>query len=397
MGAARRGVPCKGERSGACGAADRRTGGRSCGTAENAGGDTACDTCGDEKTAKRGSFRRLTGPCGIRAAVAAFLALSLAAVSCACTAEEKQAAGGTHPPLVLSPHGTADPSESEGPLFGDGLPPSATTAQPETAAPTERPVFSETFPFTGGAYCILDADSGSVLLARNGEEQLYIASLTKLLTALVAVDYFEMDEKIEVRAGYLDLIRANPDIDAYGMKEGQSYLVEDLLKMLLLRSYGDAALALQYGTEERTGKNFLDLMNEKAAVLGMSRSHFDNPIGLDTGNDFPNNYSTAQDAARLMLAAYRSEAVFSVCSLWETVLSFGEKLSNSNALMGDAYASEQYAVLCGKTGSTRASGYNLACVAKGSGGGAAYVLVYLHGVSPRTMNNELSEMIASLF
>lgn len=394
MGAARRGVPCKRESVDACGADDRRTGGRSC---DAAGGVVCAGDTGAEKTAERGSSRRPTGPCGIRTAAAAVLVLSLAAVSCACTAVEKQSAGGTHPPLVLSPHGTAEPSGSEGTLFGDGLPPSATTAQPETAAPTERPVFSETFSFTGGAYCILDAASGSVLLARNGEEQLYIASITKLLTALVAVDYFKMDEKIEVRAGYLDLIRANPDIDAYGMKEGQSYLVGDLLKMLLLRSYGDAALALQYGTEERTGRNFLDLMNEKAAVLGMSRSHFDNPIGLDTGNDFPNNYSTAQDAARLMLAAYRSEAVFSVCSLRETVLSFGEKLSNSNALMGDAYASEQYVVLCGKTGSTKASGYNLACVAQGSEDGAAYVLVYLHGASPRTMNNELSEMIASLF
>ena len=308
---------------------------------------------------------------------------------CACDGTNK-VTGSTKPPVILSTHGNGETGNSAG---RDEIPGTPDTA---TAEPTDRPVFSETFTFTGGAYCILDTDGG-IVLERNADEQMYIASITKLLTALVAVDYFGIEESITVEKGYLDLIRANPDIDAYGMKEGQTYLVEDLLKMLLLRSYGDAALALQYGTEERTGRKFLDLMNEKAAELGMAKSHFDNPIGLDTGNNFAENYSSAWDAAKLMLAAYRNETVFSVCSLRSAELSFGAKLTNSNALMGDAYASDHYKVLAGKTGSTKAAGYNLACVAQGSEHGETYIFVYLHGTSSGVLNNELSGMIASLF
>lgn len=326
----------------------------------------------------------------LRDAAAGVLVLLLAAGLCACSGGGK-VTGSTKPPVILNPHGTPGNAAET-----DGLPETKTPAD-ETPDPSEVPVVSETFPFTGGAYCILDAKTGGVVLARNADEQMYIASITKLLTALVAVDYFGMEETITVESGYLDLIRANPDIDAYGMREGQSYLVADLMKMLLLRSYGDAALALQYGTEERTGQNFLDLMNEKAAEIGMSKSHFDNPIGLDTGNNFHENYSTAWDAAKLMLAAYRNETVLSVCSLRTATLSFGKEISNTNALMGDSYASDQYKVIGGKTGSTKAAGYNVACAAKESNGESTYIIVYLHGSSAATLYGEMAEMLKTLF
>lgn len=353
---------------------------------------------------KSRSFKHISiGKFYINTAAAGLTAFMLFS-ACGCNTGER-ASGATNPPLILSGN-SSGMFQSAGPESTYGLyaseTPDMTGSPSESGAPQTQPtdvpagiggnIQEELFDFSGLAYCIFDADSGSAVLSHNADQRLYIASITKLLTAMVALDYFGTEDYIPVREGYLDLLKTDPDIDAFGLKTGNSYNVGDLLKMLLIKSHGDAALTLAYGTEEISGEKFTDLMNAKAAALGMSQSHFDNPIGLDTGNGFTENYSCASDTVKLMLAACRNETVFSVCGMKTAVLKNGEKLNNTNALLGDGYKSEKYIFLGGKTGSTNASGVNLACAVQDRDSGKIYIIVYLHGGSTTAMFREIAAM-----
>ena len=312
----------------------------------------------------------------------ACLAVMLSVVLCCvsgCASGEKNDSSNTYPPLILE-QGEKNGSVTEN-----------ITAEPIS---TDVPVYVSTdFEFTGKAYIIANEADGSVIASKNADDVLYIASITKLLTALVALDHFEADDYITVQDGWFWLLERDKDIDAYGMKVGSTYKVEDILKLLIIKSYGDAALTLDYAVAEKTGRDFKELMNEKAASLGMADSHFDNAIGLDIGNGFTENYSTASDTAKLMRAAYNNELLFEICSMREAVLEMGATLKNTGKLFGAEYCTEKYSVLGGKTGSTNASGVSIACVCNDADSDMNYIIIYLNGNSTTNMCNEIAGML----
>ncbi len=146
------------------------------------------------------------------------------------------------------------------------------------------------------AYSVIDVKSGRIVLESHGDSRLPIASLTKVMTALLAIEYKEMSDIVKVSHR------------AHG-KEGSSiYLQRDeqmslhtMLYGLMLRSGNDAATAIAEhvgGSED----GFVYLMNEKAVQLGMINSHFVNPHGLD----HTNHYSSANDLAKLTAYALRN-------------------------------------------------------------------------------------------
>lgn len=142
------------------------------------------------------------------------------------------------------------------------------------------------------AYSLIDVTSGRILSNSHGDQKLPIASLTKIMTAIVAIEYGKLE----------DMVKVGPR--AYG-KEGSSlYLqlgeemsLENLLYGLMLRSGNDAATAIAEhvgGSEE----GFVHLMNEKVRLLGLHNTHFQNPHGLDAKD----HYSSANDLA--VITAY---------------------------------------------------------------------------------------------
>lgn len=155
-------------------------------------------------------------------------------------------------------------------------------AAPAAAAPERIGTSAE-------AAALIDVKSGRLLYAQQGDKRMRIASLTKIMTAIVAIEQGKLSDKVKVSK------------NAYG-KEGSSiYLKLDeemslhhLLYGLMLRSGNDAATAIaeHVGGSEQ---GFVFLMNEKAKELGMSGSRFMNPHGLDHAD----HYSTANDMARL--------------------------------------------------------------------------------------------------
>ena len=138
---------------------------------------------------------------------------------------------------------------------------------------------------------LMDADSGRVLYERNADRKMLIASTTKLMTALVALELGEPSQVITVTAAHM------AEGSSMYLRPGEKLTLEELLYGLLLCSGNDAALAL---TECAGGvAPFVERMNEKAAALGMRNSHFANPNGLDDEA----HYSTAYDMALLGCAA----------------------------------------------------------------------------------------------
>lgn len=195
-----------------------------------------------------------------------------------------------------------------------------------------------------GVY-IVDLPSFTPIYERNPHMQLFPASTTKIITALVAYDIYKPDQVITVK-------RVLTEGQVMGLFEGERITVENLLYGTLIHSGNDAAFALAdaYGMEE-----FMKLMNQKTQELGMKNSHFDNPTGLDSPSQISSPYDLALAGRALLKNPYLKKMV----SIKEITISdidykIFHPLSNVNKLLGEVQG------LGGlKTGYTENAGENL--------------------------------------
>ncbi len=187
---------------------------------------------------------------------------------------------------------------------------------------------------------ILIHEDGEVLFEKKADKRALIASTTKIMTAIIALENCELSETVEIKQEYCGL-----EGSSMYLKAGEKYTVEELLKGLLLVSGNDAAMALACHTAG-TEKEFVKLMNKKASELQMSETHFENPHGLDGKR----HYSCPADLAKLMAYCMKNESFASLTAMRSTQV--GEQtLINHNKLLK----------LCkgcigGKTGFTEAAG-----------------------------------------
>ena len=205
---------------------------------------------------------------------------------------------------------------------------------------------------TSAASAILvDVDSGRVLYEYNADARMRIASTTKLLTALVALERGDLNDVVTVSRE-----AAYTEGSSMYLKEGEELTLETLLYGLLLCSGNDAAVAIAEhiaGSQEK----FAELMNEKAAELGMENSSFVTPNGLDAED----HYSTARDMARLACAAVGNEILVRMAST-RTVTIAGRTMTNHNKLLGSLEG-----CIGLKTGYTMAAGRTLVTCAERNG------------------------------
>ena len=174
---------------------------------------------------------------------------------------------------------------------------------------------------SASAAVLMDADTGQVLYDHNGSRRMLIASTTKIMTALVALERASPTDVITVKQKHMT------EGSSMYLKPGERVTVEELLYGLLLCSGNDAALTLAIslcGSEQA----FVRQMNCRAEKLGLTRTHFANPHGLDSGE----NYATALDLARLAQAALRNELFREVVST-KTITCAGRTLTNHNKLL----------------------------------------------------------------
>lgn len=154
------------------------------------------------------------------------------------------------------------------------------------------------------AAVVMDVSSNRVLYLKNMNEKLAMASTTKIMTLIVAIESGKLDEKVKVskRASHMEG-------SSIYLREGERHTVSDLLYAIMLRSGNDAAVAVA----EHIGgsvEGFADMMNKKAAEIGAKNTRFSNPHGLDTEG----HYTTAYDLALITSYALKNPVFSNIVS-----------------------------------------------------------------------------------
>jgi D-alanyl-D-alanine carboxypeptidase len=193
------------------------------------------------------------------------------------------------------------------------------------------------------AFIVENPATGEVLAQRGAWARVPIASITKLMTVIVALDHAQWNDVVRVRA----------DAAAVGestvhLRSGERIRVGDLVKAALIQSANDAAVALADFVGRGDRGAFVAMMNEKAQELGLERTHFVRPDGLDVAG----HYSTARDVTTLAREAMRDPRIRSVVRLRDETIVGGRRLHTWNDLLG--VFKGLYGV---KTGHTGAAGW----------------------------------------
>lgn len=187
---------------------------------------------------------------------------------------------------------------------------------------------------------LIHRESGAVLAEKDADSRRLIASTTKIMTALTALELADPEETVAIDPAWTAVEGSSMYLQA-----GETYTLRELLYGLLLASGNDGAVAvacLAAGSEAA----FVEKMNEKARELGLENTHFENPHGLD-GRE---HYSTARDLAAITAAAMENETFREITSARSRAV-HGQTYANHNRLLGECPG-----VTGGKTGYTKAAG-----------------------------------------
>ena len=184
--------------------------------------------------------------------------------------------------------------------------PTATTAATQTPTAPNPPAINATIAY------LYDPLTGAVYLSRNADQEVAMASTTKIMTALVAITYGNLDAPITIGQDAVDVPAGS---SLAFLKQGDKIALRDLLYGLLLPSGDDAAVAIADGVAGSQG-NFVALMNVEAVLLGLVHTHYTDVHGLDapncdyahlTGYNANCLYTTATDLAHLAAFAMQSK------------------------------------------------------------------------------------------
>ena len=198
---------------------------------------------------------------------------------------------------------------------------------------------------------LLDGTTGECLYEKNGDQRALIASTTKIMTGLLVCEAGDLDRTVTVPE-----TAAGTEGSSMYLKSGETLTRRELLYGMMLHSGNDAALTLAISISGSEAA-FVRQMNRRACALNLTQTHFANPHGLDSGE----NYSTALDLARLAQAALQNEQFRAVVST-KTITCAGRTLTNHNKLLW------RYDGCIGvKTGYTRHAGRILVSAAERGG------------------------------
>lgn len=247
-----------------------------------------------------------------------------------------------------------------------------TTASPEAVAKPEQ---REPAPpdVAARSWALVDLRSGEYLAGESASKELPMASTTKIMVALVALEEADLDEKAVVSEKAASF--AKPIYSNVGLLAGDELSVRDLLKATLISSGDDAVYALAEHLGGGSAKRFIEEMNREAKRMGLKETHFENPSGLDARG----HHSSARDLATMTRTAmeyplFREMVGTSYAAIYTQDREI--PLTNTNDLLAT------YPPTTGvKTGTTPAAGASL--VASAAAGNESYVAVFLDSQEDR--------------
>lgn len=228
---------------------------------------------------------------------------------------------------------------------------------------------------------LMDADTGTVLFDKGGDQQRYPASITKIMTLLVAVENSSMDEQVTfTETGVRNVAADSSNINS---KVGEVMTMQDCLHALMIISANDTAAQIAEhvgGTEQ----NFIDMMNQRAAEIGCTNTHFANSSGLPDEN----HYSSAKDMALIFREGLKNKDFRSVIgdadyTIQPTNMTSDKRVMHTHHPMF-APESDIYYPGCigGKTGFTNLAAHTLVTAVEQNG--TTYIAVVMHGVELST-------------
>jgi serine-type D-Ala-D-Ala carboxypeptidase (penicillin-binding protein 5/6) len=227
------------------------------------------------------------------------------------------------------------------------------------------------------AYFVQNASTGEVLAAEDARERLPMASITKLMTAVVALERASLDDVAAVSRSTAAIGEST-----INLRPGERVTLRDLIRAALVQSANDAASAIAAYVGKGSVERFVRMMNTRARQLGLTDTHFVNPSGLDA----PGHVSSARDVTKLARVAMNKPFVRETVRLVSATAA-GRRLYTWNDLLST------FPNLIGvKTGHTSRAGWSQVAAARG--GGVTIYATLLGGETRDGRNADLAELLA---
>lgn len=238
------------------------------------------------------------------------------------------------------------------------------------------------FDITSKNVILYNLDDKNVIYEKDSNEKVEIASLTKIMTTLVAIENISnLDKDVVITS---EVFRGIEDYSQAGLSIGDKVTFKDLLYGIMLPSGADCvrAVILNMG---KSNDEFVKLMNDKAKEIGLKNTNFDNAIGMDSDD----NYSTAGDIAKLLIYALDNETFKTIYTTKSyTISSINLKLNST--LVSYANRLDTSNILGAKSGFTDGAGLCLSSIAKFND--ISYLLVVL-GADTSSKSNAVKDSL----
>lgn len=245
-------------------------------------------------------------------------------------------------------------------------------------------VYAEEFNITSKSAILYNMNEEKILYQQKSEEKLQIASLTKIMTVITAIENnSDLEKKVEITK---DMLKGIEEYTQVGFKAGDTPSIKDLLYGAMLPSGADAVNALAIETSGSISK-FVDLMNEKANKLNLKNTHFDNPVGMDSDN----NYSTAADMAQLLIYCLKNNTFKEVFTAKEYKIEcINKTIKTTLVSYSRSYGLDVSEITGAKSGFTDGAGLCLASTSTLDG--VNYLLITL-GASTKNRANAVKDSL----
>lgn len=248
-----------------------------------------------------------------------------------------------------------------------------------------------------GAALLCDVNGVDVIFAQNVHEKMNPASLTKVMTALVAMKYGSMDQVLTATSS---VYISESGAQLLGLKPGDTMTLAQALHILLMYSANDVAMLIAEGVAGDVD-SFLALMNEEAKALGATNTNFMNPHGLTQDN----HYTTAYDVYLMFNEAIKYETFREIIHMASYSTVYYDKngkekdvfIRTTNRFLreADMEAPDNVTVVGGKTGTTNAAGHCLVLLTRDTSG-APYISVLMREPTSDDLYYEMSDLLSEI-
>lgn len=246
-----------------------------------------------------------------------------------------------------------------------------------------------------GAAALFDLNNHETLYAQNANVQLPPASLTKVMTALVALKHGSPDQILKASD---NVIITETGAQLCGLKPGDSMTLDQALRILLLYSANDVAVLIAEGIGGSVG-GFTELMNKEAQALGATNCNFLNPNGLTEEG----HYMTAYDLYLIFAEAVQYDLFNEIIQMASYSTAYMgsdgtqkafDKTTTNLYLRGDIAMPDNITVIGGKTGTTKAAGHCLVLLSRSSSGNP-YISIIMNADSTDGLYSRMTELLSA--